>query len=512
MSTITILVGTSVFLLIAWFLLKEFFVSSPLDNVPGPPSPSLIKGHMERLFHKNEGWKMHDELGNKYSPVARIKGFLGKRVLYVFDHVALQSIILKDQQYYEESSFTISMNLLLFGPGVGSTLHDQHRKQRKMLIPAFSPKHLRDMTPLFYQVAEKLRDGIKKQIAEAPGEVDILNWMGRAALELVGQAGLGYSFDPLVEDSKNSFGDAIKATFPNVVALGGMIVLGPYVSKLGPPALRRWLVNLLPSSKIQTLKSIVDLLDQRSREIIAEKRIAIQQGGEALLQQVGEGHDAMSVLHTTSGALAQMLQLLSEHPEVQEKLREEIIQASCGQNIPYDQLETLPYLDAVCRETLRMYPPATDVYREKDMILPLSEPIRGVDGTWIKEIPVPKDTRVIVSLRGCNRNKAIWGEDAEEWKPERWLAPLPHTLTDARVPGIYTHLMTFLGGGRSCIGFKFSQLEMKAVLCVLLRDFKFTSTNKPIVWNISFVKYPTVGKGSSKPSLPLMVETLKNSS
>ena len=83
---------------------------------------------------------------------------------------------------------------------------------------------------------------------------------------------------------------------PNVVALGGMIVLGPYVSKLGPPALRRWLVNLLPSSKIQTLKSIVDLLDQRSREIIAEKRIAIQQGGEALLQQVGEGHDAMSVL------------------------------------------------------------------------------------------------------------------------------------------------------------------------------------------------------------------------
>ena len=94
MSTITILVGTSVFLLIAWFLLKEFFVSSPLDNVPGPPSPSLIKGtfailreahstdkclsgHMERLFHKNEGWKMHDELGSKYSPVARIKGFLG---------------------------------------------------------------------------------------------------------------------------------------------------------------------------------------------------------------------------------------------------------------------------------------------------------------------------------------------------------------------------------------------------------------------------------------------------
>lgn len=41
-------------------------------------------------------------------------------------------------------------------------------------------------------------------------EVDVLDWMSRAALELIGQAGLGYSFDPLVEDMKNEFGDALK--------------------------------------------------------------------------------------------------------------------------------------------------------------------------------------------------------------------------------------------------------------------------------------------------------------
>ena len=42
------------------------------------------------------------------------------------------------------------------------------------------------------------------------GEVDLLNWMGRAALELVGQGGLGYSFDPLVENVHNDYGDALK--------------------------------------------------------------------------------------------------------------------------------------------------------------------------------------------------------------------------------------------------------------------------------------------------------------
>lgn len=57
---------------------------------------------------------------------------------------------------------------------------------------------------------------------------------------------------------------------------------------------------------------------------------------------------------TTSGALAQILQLLAKNPDVQDKLRTEVAQASGGQDIPYDDLVDLPYLDAVCRETLRL--------------------------------------------------------------------------------------------------------------------------------------------------------------
>lgn len=72
--------------------------------------------------------------------------------------------------------------------------------------------------------------------------------------------------------------------------------------------------------------------------------------------------------------------------------------------------------------------------------MPLSEPLHGVDGTLMTEIPVPKDTTVIVSIRGCNRNKALWGDDAHEWRPERWLQPLPASVTGARVPGVYANL------------------------------------------------------------------------
>ena len=72
--------------------------------------------------------------------------------------------------------------------------------------------------------------------------------------------------------------------------------------------------------------------------------------------------------------------------------------------------------------------------------MPLSEPIAGVDGTELHEIPVPKDTTVVVAIYSANRNKAIWGEDALKWKPERWLSPLPSSVTEAKIPGVYSNL------------------------------------------------------------------------
>ena len=75
-----------------------------------------------------------------------------------------------------------------------------------------------------------------------------------------------------------------------------------------------------------------------------------------------------------------------------------------------------------------------------DTILPLSQPVRCTDGTVITEVPVPKGTNIFLNLRACNMNKALWGADAKEWKPERWLQPLPKAVEDARIPGIYANL------------------------------------------------------------------------
>ena len=67
---------------------------------------------------------------------------------------------------------------------------------------------------------------------------------------------------------------------------------------------------------------------------------------------------------TTSNALARMLHLMCDHPDVQEKLREEIIAARTEQGeLDYDALMALPLLDAVCRETMRCFPPVVGLSR-----------------------------------------------------------------------------------------------------------------------------------------------------
>ena len=71
-------------------------------------------------------------------------------------------------------------------------------------------------------------------------------------------------------------------------------------------------------------------------------------------------------------------------------------------------------------------------------MLPLSQPVRGKDGRMISEIVVPRGTVVLGHFQASNSSKELWGEDAGEWKPERWLEPLPRAVDEARIPSVYS--------------------------------------------------------------------------
>ncbi|KAF8805218.1 cytochrome P450 [Phlegmacium glaucopus] len=527
-----------------WKVLREFFFKSALDNLPGPPSKSFLFGDcvFPQLFNTN-AWEFHKEISQKYGSVIKIKAFLGENQLYVFDPKALHHITVKDQYIYEETSSFIQGNRLYFGPGLLGTLGDHHRRQRKLLNPVFSIAHMRGMIPIFYDVSYKLRDAFVRRTKDGPQEIEVLSWMTRTALELISQSGLGYSFDPLTEDGvPHPYSTAAKLFMPTLFKT--LFTRTYFLStclKIGTPKFRRFVMDIFPWKNVHELRDIVDVLHNTSVEIFEAKK-ALEEEDEAVTRQIGQGKDIMSILmrenmsaseedkmskeellaqmtvltftamDTTSSALARILHLLSIHQDVQSKLRQEIVDARNRHgNLEYDELTALPYLDAVCRETLRLYPPVPYVLRttRQDVVLPVSTSIKGLNGREINEVLIPNNTNVIVGILAANRNPEIWGPDSYEWKPDRWLAPLPDSVSAAHIPGIYSNLMTFLGGGRACIGFKFSQLEMKVVLSLLIESFEFTPSKKEIFWQMNGLAAPIVIGEGTRPQLPMIVKLVQ---
>ncbi|KAF9002265.1 cytochrome P450 [Cyathus striatus] len=512
---------------VGWRYIKRYIFRDPLENIPGPPSSSLLKGNIHKVFNAN-AWQFHKDLAAQYGSVVTIKALLGQTYLYIFDPKAMHHVVVKDQYIYEKM---VEGSKLMFGEGLLGSLGDRHKRQRKMLNPVFSIVHMREMIPIFWAVSQKLHDTLASKVKNSAQEIDITHWMTRMALELIGQSGLGYSFDPLTaHGTPHPYSAAVKQLVPVVSAVRLVRESAlPTLMKIGPPKFRRWIVDMIPSSKISKLKDIIDIMHNTSVEILESKRKALDDGDEAVTRQVARGKDIMSILIKANmeaseedrlsdpEILAQMSTFIfagmdttsNALSQVQDKLRQEVSQALDGRReLMYDELETLRYLDAVCRETLRLYPPVSQVTRvaRQDIILPLHNPIKGIDGKDMSEIYVPKDTHVIVSIIASNRNPDIWGQDAHEWKPERWLSPLPDSVKDAHIPGVYSNLMTFLGGSRACIGFKFSQLEMKVVLAMLLRSFKFAPSEKDIFWAMGGISTPSVVGGDPNiPSLPIIV-------
>ncbi|KAF7771573.1 hypothetical protein Agabi119p4_5884 [Agaricus bisporus var. burnettii] len=531
---------------IGWEALKRFVLTSSLDNLPGPPSTSIFHGNIRDLL-SYDGWDYQRHILDTYGRAQKLAGTLGSRVFLTHDPKALYHILVKDQQFYEPIGFT-GRNKVYLGEGLLGVLGEQHKKQRKLMNPVFSIKHMRELIPLFYEVTERLCSTLKTQLHNGRQVVDMHGWLTRTALELIGQSGMDCSFDSLGgEGYHHPCAKAIKQFLPLASGSFGFVLnpFFPYVNNWNFPRLKRFIVEHTPFERVQNLKHVVDVMYNNSRGIIEKKKSALESNDKAVAAEMMDKKDIITILmranleagkdnrltdeevcgqvstfifaamDTTSSALARVFQILSTEMDAQDRLRKEIRDAQRDGQLTYDQLVSLPYLDAVCRETLRLFPPVNYPgvrIAIRDAVVPLSKPIIGKNGEEIREIIIPKGTNIMIPITGSNTDPDLWGADALEWKPERWLSALPKPLEEARLPGIYSHLMTFLGGSRACIGFKFSQLEMKVVMAVLLSSFKFeVAPEHKIIWKMTGVSAPYVEQvDGTHQALPILMSLVSD--
>ena len=157
------------------------------------------------------------------------------------------------------------------------------------------------------------------------------------------------------------------------------------------------------------------------------------------------------------------------HPRVRQKILEEVQAAFANPEhqlqLSFDSIQPscLPYTAAVFNENLRLYPPVPVELKE------CTAETTFPDGTWL-----PKGSVVMWIPWSLGRSKNIWGDDADDFRPERWLVP----GEDGRILGLMNvspfEFPVFNGGPRSCLGKKMAEILAVYVVASLAWKFEFS--------------------------------------
>ncbi|KAI5116592.1 hypothetical protein M0805_005187 [Coniferiporia weirii] len=398
----------------------------------------------------------------------------------------------------------------LMGDGILVTEGEKHRWQN----PSFSPSSVKGFTPIFFQKSLQLRDVWKSWFTEEleSQRIEVLSWLSRTTLDIT--ICFDYEFNALNVDQEPN---EVNKDFSTLVDTTGAFNTIQILQAIFP------VFRIIPTKRKREERPLwqrYDALDVNSNSDMASGDLlsalvranmdtelpdAQRLADKDVLAQISTflvaGHK------TTSTQTMWCLFALAQQPATQARLRSELL-AVPSDTPSADTLGVLPFLDAVVRETLRLHAavPSTIRVAMRDDVIPLAEPFVDTKGQRRTEIRITKDTGIFIPILALNRTKAIWGADAAEFNPDRW-ANLPEASKD--IPGVWGNMLTFLGGARSCIGYRFALFEMKALLFTLLRTFEFELAlpvadieRRSFVVTRPYIK----GQKDAGPQMPLIVK------
>jgi cytochrome P450 len=209
----------------------------------------------------------------------------------------------------------------------------------------------------------------------------------------------------------------------------------------------------LKNRKLEPLSPSYIKNEFMSRMVMLKDKIKLDHMKHSIFSVVGAGYE------TTGNATAHCILFLALHPEVQEKAFQEIMTVFPTDDTLVDNhsLSQLEYVDRVIKESLRLAPPAPNIGREALENFELSPGRISKKGTYF-----------CIDIFGLHRRKDLWGEDANEFNPDRF-------EDSSSKQQFY---IPFSRGKRNCIGGIYASASFKILIMKLLRSFKFSSELK----------------------------------
>lgn len=337
----------------------------------------------------------------------------------------------------------------LLGEGLLTSEDEVHKRQRRLVQPAFHRQRIANYAKVMVDYAAQTRDNWK-----ANTTISIHEEMMKLTLSVVAKT----LFDADVEKEAKELGDAM-----NVFVNSFDMITLPFIE----------LIEKIPFPRIRALNQSRDLLNKTIYRIINERRIEKKDHGDLLSMlliaqdEEGDGkgmtdlqvRDEVMTLfiaghETTANSLTWTWYLLSQHPEIEKKVWQELDEVLSGRLPSAEDYPKLKYLEMVLSESMRLYPPAWLVGRRV-----------------IKECQVGGYTLPVNSIAfQCQylmHHDERYFPDPFKFDPERW------TASEKEKRPRYSYF-PFGGGTRQCIGEPFAWMEGVLMLATIAQKWQLT--------------------------------------
>lgn len=402
-------------------------------KIPPGPKGSPISGCARELSSNRIGFLC--DLQRTYGDVVRFK--VWDRTLYLVSDPEL----IKEVFVTNHKNFTKSRSLKLarhvFGDGLLTNEGESHKRQRRMMQPAFHMKRIHGYGETMIQYAQRHANIWETENRDGQS-IDVSHEMMRLTMAIVAKT----LFDSDVESEAEEIGEALTS------------IVGLFERTIHPAAV---LLTLMPTRKnIRFLRSRARI-DKTIYRMIAERRASGKDHGDLLsmllnAQDEADGsgmtdkqiHDEAITLflaghETTANALTWTWYALSQNPEVEARFHEELDEVLGGELPTPDDLPKLEYTRRVFAESMRMYPPAYIIGR------------MAIEEFQLGEYTLPARSVLLLSPYVCQHNPALF-EDPERFDPDRWE---PEKQRERHKFSYFP----FGGGPRTCIGESFAWME-----------------------------------------------------
>ncbi|ARP68800.1 cytochrome P450 [Streptomyces pluripotens] len=426
-----------------------------LHRIPHPPRRLPLLGDVlgaDRRRPLQDSMRYARELG----PVFRRRAF-GKEFVFV-SGARFVADLADDSRFAKHVGLGVANLRPVAGDGLFTAYNHEPNWQlaHDVLAPGFSREAMEGYHVMMLAVASRLTDHWDRQTA-AGRTVDVPGDMTKLTLETIARTGFGHDFGSFERDRQHPF----------VTAMVGTLTYAQRLNSVPAP-----LAPLLLRAAARRNAADVACLDRTVDELVAARRRSGGGSGDLLDRmletahpETGEKLSAENVRkqvitflvaghETTSGALSFALYYLARHPEVAARARAEVDRVWGTDPQPgYGQVAKLRYLRRVLDESLRLWPTAPAFAREArhDTVLAEEHPMRR--GAW-----------ALVLTPMLHRDPEVWGDDAEQFAPDRFDA----AAVRARPPHAFKPFGT---GARACIGRQFALHEATLILGLLLRRY-----------------------------------------